>query len=103
LKLLGEYDVPPWVPPTAAGGLPFVDVAGRLVTAGPVMSPGLLRGLSAQQVAADLSDPANPVSRAILGEANYLTAGMCAATGDHPANVCLAPEVRQAALAAGLG
>ena len=37
------------------------------------------------------SQPANPIGQAVVASANYLTAGICLATGGHPATVCNEP------------
>ena len=52
--------------------------------------------------AANLADPTNIVSQAIVGSANYLTAGICHADGQQPATVCTSPGVKAAATALGL-
>ena len=41
-------------------------------------------------VAADLSSPDSPVAMAIDGTANYITAAVCAMTGNQPASACTA-------------
>jgi Domain of unknown function (DUF929) len=70
--------------------LPFVDVDNRLVISGAAVgfSPSLLQGSSLGKIAGNLSHPADPVSAAILGEANLLSAAICSATGEQPAAVC---------------
>ena len=65
--------------------------------------PGLLSGSTWSQVAAALSNPKNPITQAIIGSANYITAGICAVDGQQPANVCSASGVKAAATAMGLG
>jgi len=54
------------------------------------------------QIAVALADPSTPQARAILGTANALTAAICSATGDTPAEVCGLPAVKslEATLAA---
>ena len=66
-------------------------------------SPGVHPGHSQSAIAAGLSQPHNPVGQAIVASANYLTAGICLATGQKPASVCASKGVRAAALALGLG
>lgn len=83
------------------GSFPFLDIAGRYVVTGPSFDPGVLKGLTAQQVAAQLADPASPVARAVDGAANVLTAAVCKATNGQPASVCSAPGVTAAATVLG--
>jgi len=90
-----RLDVPPLAP--IAGTLPFVDLAGRAVIIGASFSPAVLSGLSAAAIASDLTQPANPVARAVDGAANELTAVLCQATGGHPVSVCHSAGVRDGA------
>ncbi len=39
-------------------------------------------------IANSLADTSSTISQHILGSANYLTAGICMATGQQPASVC---------------
>ncbi|QBD81714.1 DUF929 domain-containing protein [Ktedonosporobacter rubrisoli] len=68
-------------------GFPFMNIAERY-TATSLYSPDVLSGLSQKKIADQLSDPTSKVSQNILGAANYLTAAICAATQNQPANVC---------------
>jgi hypothetical protein len=101
-NLLQKYDGPPYVPSSAAGSIPFIDFAGQYLVSGATYDAGTLRGMSQDQVAAALADPSTPQAQAILGSANALTAAICTATGNQPADVCSAPAVAalQATLAA---
>lgn len=94
--LVSVYDAPPYVPASAAGGLPFVDLGGRYVISGASYSPQVLAGRSWQQIATALSDPNSTDARAIDGSANALTAALCTLTGDQPAAVCSSPGVTTA-------
>lgn len=78
------------------GSFPFLDIGGRYVVTGPSYDPGVLKGLSAQQIAAALADPASPVAKAIDGTANVLTAAICQITNGQPSAVCSAAGVRTA-------
>jgi hypothetical protein len=75
--------------------LPFVDVDNRLVVTGAAVgfSPSLLQGSSLGKIAGELSHPSDPVSAAILGESNLLSAAICSATGEQPTAVCDSPGV----------
>ena len=59
-------------------------VDGQSIT----VAPELLEGLTAQQIAESLGDTSNYQSKAILGDANYLTAALCELTGNQPGSVC---------------
>jgi hypothetical protein len=101
-SVLQKYDVPPYVPAQSAGAIPFTDLAGQYLLSGAGYDAGVLRGMSAEQIAAALADPSSAVARAILGHANALTAAICSATGDNPPEVCATPTVQslEASLAA---
>ena len=47
--------------------------------------------MTAQQVAAALSDSGSAVAKAVNGNANAITAVLCKLTGGKPANVCTTP------------
>lgn len=100
--LLQRYDTPSVVP--GAGSLPFVDVGNTMVLAGSQIgfSPGVLEGLSMAQIASDLADPTNPVTEAVVGAANEITAALCTATAGRPAAVCSTPAVARTAHLIGL-
>ena len=93
-KAFATFDTRPYT--ATPGAFPFVDVADQAVVVGASFTPALLHGLTQTQIAADLSDPASPVTKAVVGTANYLTAAVCAATGAKPGAVCHAPYVRHA-------
>jgi len=84
-------------------GYPFMDINNKVIFAGPSYNPQILQGLTWDQIAADLSNPQSPVTQAIVGTANYITAGICAVTGQQPASVCTAAPVPAVQRAMGLG
>jgi hypothetical protein len=86
--LLTKYDVPPLVPSTSAGAIPFVDFGNKYAIAGAGYLPSTLAGLSWATIAADLSNPSSTVAQQVDGTANYLTAAICGITGNAPATVC---------------
>jgi hypothetical protein len=88
--LIAKYDAPPYVPSDFAGGIPFIDFGNKYAIFGASYSPGILAGLSWSQIAADLSNPNSPVAEGIDGTANYITAAICATTGNQPASACTA-------------
>jgi Domain of unknown function (DUF929) len=83
------------------GGIPFVDFGGAAVISGAGYSPSLLAGKSQAQIAAALSDASSPIAKAVLGEANRITATLCTLTGGKPGQVCQSTGVQAAAHATG--
>ena len=74
-------------------GYPFLDIDGKYTNDAKGAFPGgynpnLLGGLTWSQVADGLSDAANPLTRAIVANANYKTAGICKVTGNQPSSAC---------------
>jgi hypothetical protein len=101
-RTFAKYDAPPFVPASSEGSIPFYDLGNKVLVSGASFSPQVLQGLSAQQIAADLSNPASAVTQSIVGTANYLTAGICSITSGQPASVCQEPYVAKAAQAMGV-
>ncbi|MBO0715226.1 MAG: DUF929 family protein [Acidimicrobiales bacterium] len=93
-RLLTTYDVPPYT--QVSGGIPFVSFANQSVITGPGFSPAVLQGLSWATIAGDLYNSKSPVSQAVLGSANYITAAVCQITHGQPGNVCNASFIASA-------
>jgi hypothetical protein len=91
--LLSTYDAPPYVPASSAGAIPFLDLGNAYVITGASISPQLLEGRTADEIAAALANPDDPLAQAILGAANAFTAMLCRLTANQPANVCTSPGV----------
>src|SRR6266567_1102017 len=105
-QLFSTYDAPPYVNAQNQGGIPFIDIANQYLVAVPGYSPQVLQGLNWQEIANDLSNQDSPVAKGILGTANYLTAAICQATNQQPAQVCSAnpiPQIEQSLGKAGVG
>lgn len=85
-----------------ASSFPFVSIGNQVAVMQASYSPTALAGLSRSSIAANLADPTNIVSQAIIGSANYITAGICHVDGQQPASVCASPGVKSAANALGL-
>lgn len=79
------------------GGFPFMDLGGTYLLPGAMFDPGVLQGLTQDQILVDLKDPSSPVAKAIVGSANALTATICTLTANNPATVCDASGVHAAA------
>jgi hypothetical protein len=87
--LITKYDAPPYVSSSAqAGAIPFIYFGGKYVSVGASYDSTLLSGLKWDQIAADLSNPDSPVTKAIGGTANHITAAICKLTGNQPASAC---------------
>jgi hypothetical protein len=73
---------------SSATTFPLLDVGNRWVLNGASFSPGVLMGLSQDQIAGDLSSTASPLTQAVVSAANEITASICAVDGQEPGSVC---------------
>ena len=96
-QLLATWDVPPYVPANAAGGVPWVDVGGQYAMVSSGFTPQILAGLDQNQIADRLSNPKDLVTQGIVGNAANITAAICKGTGMQPAAVCTTAPVAQIA------
>jgi Domain of unknown function (DUF929) len=87
-QLLKKYNAAPYVSSDVAGSIPFIDFANQAVVSGASYSPQLLAGKTADQIAAALSNPSDPIAQAVNGTANAFTALICKLTNNQPAAVC---------------
>jgi thiol-disulfide isomerase/thioredoxin len=73
-----------------SGSIPFIDLGNKYVEIGNLspLSPSMLTGKTWAQVAAAMNDPSSAAGKALIGNANYLTAATCALTGNQPASAC---------------
>ena len=72
-KLIGTYDVPPYVNSVdQSGAVPFLDIANHYILAGAQYDPQVLAGLSAAQIASQLTNPSSPVAQAVDGSAKVI-------------------------------
>jgi hypothetical protein len=86
--LINKYDAAPYT--TQPGAIPFMYFGGKYVSVGASYDATVLSGLKWDQIAADLSNPNSPVTKAIAGTANHITAAICKMTGNQPASACTA-------------
>ena len=100
-KIFDTYNKPPYV--DSAGGIPFADIGGKYVTSGASFSPELLKGKSRAEIAAALSDPSSDIAKAVVANANVLTAAICEATGNKPAASAPSAGVKAGAAALAKG
>jgi hypothetical protein len=76
-SLIGAFDVPPYVNSAdQSGSVPFLDIANRYILAGAQYSPQVLAGLSAAQIASQLTNPSSQVAQAIDGAAQVIIAAI---------------------------
>jgi hypothetical protein len=93
-SLWAKYDNPE--------GFPFLDVGNKAFVLAPSYVPTVLSGLDQEDIASKLTNANDPVTQSIVGTANYLTASICAITGQKPASACSPAVVGKAAKAIGL-
>ena len=75
--LIDAFDVPPYVNSAdQSGAVPFLDIANRYILAGAQYSPQVLAGLSAAQIASQLTNPSSQVAQAIDGAARVIIAAI---------------------------
>jgi hypothetical protein len=97
------FEAPPYTTSQNTGGIPFVDYGNQYITLSSGFSPAYLHEgqdpngtpLAYQDIASRLSNPNDTVTQQIVGNANYLTAGICKLTNDQPSNVCNTPAIQQ--------
>jgi thiol-disulfide isomerase/thioredoxin len=103
-QLFGTYDGPPYLNNGNQGSIPFTDIGNRYLSQGASYDPGVLRSnpkdptstpLSHEEIAAALANPRSPISKGILGSANYMTAAICQQTEQQPAAVCSTAPIPQ--------
>ncbi len=80
----------------------MLDVANRYVLNGAAFTPGVLTGLTQDQIAGYLTTPASPLTQAVVAGANEISATICAVDGQKPGAVCHSRGVQAAAEAIGL-
>jgi thiol-disulfide isomerase/thioredoxin len=86
--LITKYDAAPYT--TQPGAIPFIYFGGKYVSIGASYDATVLSGLKWDQIASDLNNPDSPVTKAIAGAANHITATICKMTGNQPASACTA-------------
>jgi thiol-disulfide isomerase/thioredoxin len=72
------------------GAIPFIDIGNKYVQVGNLspLTPTLLAGKTWAQIGAAMNDPSSAIGKAIIGNANYMTAAICKLTNNQPAAVC---------------
>jgi hypothetical protein len=75
------------------GGFPFFDVGGKYYQTTSGYDYNDLSGMSQTKIAAQLQNPDSTVAKAVLGEANRITAAICTQTKNQPIAACLSPDI----------
>ncbi len=88
-----QYDAPPFVPSADANGIPFLDMNNEAVSVSSGYLPSVINGQSWQKIATQLKNPSSSVARAVLGNANWISAAICKTTKNKPASVCKAAPI----------
>ncbi len=72
------------------GAIPFIDLGNKYAEVGNLLplSPSMMTGKTWAQVAAAMSNPTSSLGKALVGNANYLTAATCVLTNNLPASAC---------------
>jgi thiol-disulfide isomerase/thioredoxin len=91
-QIFTTYGQPPYT--ASASSFPFLDIGGVYVLYQTGFLPSVLQGLSWKQIATDLSNLDSPVTLAIVGNANWLTAAICLADSNQPSSVCASSGVQ---------
>ncbi len=71
-----------------SGSIPFFDIANKSIIIGATYSPEVLQGLNWSETAGMLNDASSSQAQGIIGSANLITAQICMADNNQPANVC---------------
>jgi len=94
-QIFTTYNQQPYSSSTAGSpGLPFLDIGGSYVLFQTSFDPAILQGLSWKQIATDLANATSPVTLAIVGNANFLTAAICLADSNQPSSVCSSATIQ---------
>ncbi len=93
--IFDKYDAAPYS--NSTGGIPFISIANKFIQTNAGYQSTVISDLSWQQIGDKLSDPNDDVTKAIVGEANYLTAAICQTTNQQPAPVCTSATIQQIA------
>lgn len=76
------------------GSIPFLSFADRYIAIGSGYPPDVLTGKSWDDIATALRDPTTPIAKAVIGDADRMTAAICRLTQTQPQPVCSSPSVQ---------
>ena len=94
-RLFRKFDAPPYAP--HPHGIPFLYIGGHWLLLGSPVSPSNIGKRSWKQITTELTHPKSKLAKAILPQANLITAAICETTGQRPAKVCTSTGVQAAA------
>jgi len=77
------------------GGIPFINFANKSALSGATYSPLVLQNMNWSQIITQIYLTNSTISQSILGSANLLTAQICRATNNTPANVCMQSYIQK--------
>jgi hypothetical protein len=79
-----------------SGAIPFMSIANKYVQVGNLqpLTPTLLQGKSWSDVAAAMNDPSSDIGKAVIGNANYMTAAICKVI-DNKATAACTPTIQK--------
>ena len=86
--IITKFDAPPYVSSQEAGSIPFINFGNKYLVIGASYNPQVLAGKTWAQIAAALKDPTSPITKAVGGTANYMTAAICKLTNNQPSTAC---------------
>ena len=90
-RVFNLYDFPPYVASSSSGGgIPFASIGNQYFVHSAGYLPQVITSATREEIAGNLSNPNNPVTQSIEGNANFLTAAICKITNNQPASVCTA-------------
>lgn len=93
--LFRKYDSPPYT--SQAGGIPFLYIDGRWLLLGSPIDPKDVGNRPWRTIVSELANSKSKLAKAVLPQANLITAAICNSTGDKPEKVCKSPGVAAAA------
>ena len=77
-------------------------MANRYVLTGAAFTPGALTGMTQNQIAGYLTEPASPLTQAMVSAANEISASICSVDNEMPGDVCHSHGVLAADTALGI-
>jgi hypothetical protein len=97
--IVTKYDTSKYFPtmnPQYAGSIPFFTIGNRIMWAGSSISPSSFQGQVRDDIAKNLTDTTNPISRSVIASSNMVSAAICSQTNQQPSNVCNSKGVQAA-------
>lgn len=98
LTIVKKYDTKAFIPyAQSPGQIPFITFANQVILGyGSIFTPAALVNTTRDAVAANLADPTNPLSQALVASANLQIASICKMIHNADTAVCGAPGTKAA-------